>query len=213
MTKYKETTAEKVNNASSTIVIKFLNNYIYNHGFPRIVILDQARCLTGKKFETFCTENKITPIYAAANNHRAIGLVERLIQTIKRQWSCMKTKLNKKFNLEHSLHAIIQRLRISKQKTIDITPFEEHFGRTCNTPISNITTKPNNKNLNYNKIIRHYLDEDTIPGQSYLREEQWADTALCSDTEIEKIICAANASAKKEQDRMKDSEPRLIWSE
>ena len=48
--------------------------------------------------------------------HQQMILVERLIQTIKRQLSCRKTQLNKKFNIEQSLHAIIQRLRISKQK-------------------------------------------------------------------------------------------------
>ena len=66
--------------------------------------------------------------------------------------------------------------------------------------------------MSCNKIIKHYLDEDTIPGRSHLTEEQWANTALCSDTEIENVICAANARTKKEQDKMKDSEPRLIWS-
>ena len=192
-------TTEIVNNASGSNVIKFLNNYIYQHGAPRTIRLDQARCFTGKKFETFCTETFCTPIYAPANDHRAIGLVERLIQTIKRQLSCMKSQLNKKFNLENSFKAIIQRLRISKQKTIDITPFEAHLGRKCNTPISNITTKSNSKNLNYNAIITHYLDEDTIPGRSYLSEEQWADTALCSDTEIERVICAASSRARLEE--------------
>ena len=123
-------TGEIVNNASSTNVIKFLDNYIYNRGVPRTVRLDQARCFTGKKIETLCTENNITPIHAPANDHKAIGLVERLIQTIKRQLSCMKTQLIENFNLEHSLHAIIQQLRIPKQKAIDITPFEAHFGRT-----------------------------------------------------------------------------------
>ena len=59
----------------------------------------------------------------------------------------------KKFNLEQSIHAIIQQLRISKQKTTKITPFEAHFDRRCNTPISIITTKSNIKNLNYSKII------------------------------------------------------------
>ena len=206
-------TAEVVKNTSSTNVIKFLNIYIYNHGVPRTIRLDQARCFTEKKVETFCTENNITPTYAPANDHRATDLVERLIQTIKRQLSSMKTQLNKKFNLEHSLYAIIQRVRISKQKKIDITPFEAHLGRKSKRPISNITTKPNNKNLNYNKIIKHYLHEVTIPGRSYLTEEQWADTALCSDTEIEKVICAANARANKKEDKMKDVEPQLIWSE
>ena len=125
----------------------------------------------------------------------------------------MKLQLNKKFNLKQSLHAIIQRLRTSQQKTRDITPFEAHFVRKCNTPISNITTKPNNKNLNYNKIIKHYFDEDTMPGRSYLTEEQWADTALCPDTEIEKVICSASARAQKEEDKLKDGEQRLTWSE
>ena len=206
-------TAEVENNSSGTNVIKFLNKYIFNHGLSRTVRLDQARCFTGKKFETFCIENNNTPIFASENDHRAIGLVERLIQTIERQLSFLKTQLNKKFNLEHSLYAIIKRLRISKQKTKDITPFEAHFVRKCDTPISNITTKPNNKNLDFYNIIKHYLDEDTIPGRSYLMEEQWADTALFSDTEIEKVICVADARARKEEQKMKDGEQRLIKSE
>ena len=106
-------TAEIVNNASGPIKIKFLNKYIYHQGVPRAIRLDQARCFTGKKLETFCTENNITPIYAPANDHRAIGLVERIIQTMKRQLSCMKSKLNKKFDLENSIKAIIQQLRTS----------------------------------------------------------------------------------------------------
>ena len=117
---------------------------MYNHGVPRTIRSDQARCLTGKEFETSCTQNNIELMYAPANDHRAIGLVECLIQTIKRQLSCMKAHLNKKFNLEQSIHAIIQRLRISKQKTTKTTPFEAHFERRCNAPVSNITTKSNN---------------------------------------------------------------------
>ena len=206
-------TAEIVNNASGPNVIKFLNKNIYHHGVPRAIRLDQARCFTGKKFETFCTEINITPIYAPANDHRAIGLVERIIQTIKRQLSCMKSQLNKKFNLENSLKAIIQRLRISKQKPINTTPFEKHFGRKCNTPISNITTKSNSKNLNFNAKIKYYLYEDTIPRRSYLSEEQWADMALCSDTEIERVNCAGSSRARAEQQRRNDGEQRLIRSE
>ena len=90
-----------------------------------------------------------------------------------------ESTFKKKFNLEQSIHAIIQRLRLSKQKTFEITPFEAQFGRKCNTPISNITTKSNDKNLNYNKIIKYYLIEVTNPGWSYLTEEQWADTGIC----------------------------------
>ena len=125
----------------------------------------------------------------------------------------MKSQLNKKFDLENSLKAIIQRLRISKQKTVKITPFETHFVRKCNTPISKNTTKSRSKNLNYYAIIKYYLDENTIPGRSYLSEEQWADTARCSDTEIERVICAASSKARAEQDKRNDREQRLIKSE
>ena len=82
----------------------------------------------------------------------------------------MKAHLNKKFNLNQSIHAIIQRIRISKQKTIEITPFEAHFVRQYNTQTSNITTKSNNKNINYNKTIKQYLDEHTIPGRQAMGE-------------------------------------------
>ena len=106
-------TVEIVNNPSSTKIIKFLNTNKYNHGVPRTIRFDQARCSTGKKFEAICIEKKFESLYANSNNHRAIGLVELLIQTIKRRQSCMKAHL-KKNDLEHAIHqSIIQIIQIS----------------------------------------------------------------------------------------------------
>ena len=76
----------------------------------------------------------------------------------------MKAHL-KKFNLQHAIHAIFQHQRINKQKTKKVLQFEAHFGRKCNTPVSNISTKSNSKNLKYNKLINYYLDEATKPGR------------------------------------------------
>ena len=100
----------------------------------------------------------------------------------------MKAHFNQTFNLQHAIHAITQQLRITKQKTTKITFFEESFGKKCNTPVSNITTKSNSKNLINSKIIKHYLDEDTIPGRSHLTDEQCAHTRLYSDVKIEIIL-------------------------
>ena len=75
-------TADILNNGSGTNLIKFLKKYIYNHGVLRTIRLDQARCFTAKKFETFCIENNITPIFAPANDHRVIGLVKRIFQNL-----------------------------------------------------------------------------------------------------------------------------------
>ena len=57
--------------------------YIENQGIPRSIRLDQAKCSVGNQVETFCNKNNIDIIEAPVNNHRASGLVERLIQTIK----------------------------------------------------------------------------------------------------------------------------------
>ena len=84
----------------------------------------------------------------------------------------MRVHLSKKFILEQSINALIQGIRKSKQKTKKISNFEAHFGRRCNTPISNITTKSNKKNLNYKEIIKFYLDEDKISGRLYFTDAQ-----------------------------------------
>ena len=61
--------------------------YIETHGIPRSIRLDQAKCLVGNQVKTFGNKNNIDIIEAPVNDHRAIGLVERLFQTIKNRSS------------------------------------------------------------------------------------------------------------------------------
>ena len=49
---------------------------------PQNFHIDQARCLKGNTVKSFCKLNNINKITAAANNHPASGLVERLIQIL-----------------------------------------------------------------------------------------------------------------------------------
>ena len=83
-------TVEAFDKANGPNVIKFLDEYIQIHGVPRNIRLDQALCLIGYKVKNFCKQHNINIITAPANDQRAIGLVGRLIQTIKRRLSCMK---------------------------------------------------------------------------------------------------------------------------
>ena len=101
---------------------------------------------------------------APANDHRAIGLVKRLIQTIERRLSCMKLdNRNQSFTIKEAIKPKVYQLRICKQKTTNVTPFQAHFGRKPNTPLSNISTVPKSSNLSYEDILHHYLDADTVP--------------------------------------------------
>ena len=136
-------TVEVFDKANGPNVIKFLDEYIQIHGVPRNIRLDQAHCLIGYKVKNFCKQHNINIITAPANDHRAIGLVERLIRTIKRRLSCMKIdNRNNTFTIKEAIKSIVFQLSLCKQKTTNVTPFQAHFGRKPNTPLSNISKIP-----------------------------------------------------------------------
>ena len=131
-------TAEVFDRANADNILKFLQEYVLLHGIPLTVRLDQARCQTGQQIKTFCSQNIIQLFQAPIHDHRAVGLVDRLIQTIKNRLACIKTAARNQFNVKASIYSIIFQLRICRQKTINISPFEAHFARKANTPLSNI---------------------------------------------------------------------------
>ena len=105
--------------ANGPNVLKFLDMYIETHGIPRSIRLDQAKCLVGNQVKTFCNKNNIDINEAPVNDHRTIGLVERLIQTIKNRLACIKEEKlpTRAFHVKHALKLIIHQLRICKPRT------------------------------------------------------------------------------------------------
>ena len=142
--------------------MKFLQEYVLLHGIPRSIRLDQARCQTGQQIKAFRSQNNIQLIEAPIHDHRAIGLVESLIKTIKNRLACIKTAARNQFNVKASINSIIYQLRICRQKTINVSPFEAHFGRKANTPLCNISTKPDPSSLTYKNISKKFLDLETV---------------------------------------------------
>ena len=160
--------------ANGPNVIKFFDDYIRIHGVPRNIRLDQARCLIGYKVQNFCKQNNISIITAPANDHRAIGLVERLIQTIRRRLCFMEIdNRNNIFTIQEAIKSIVYQLRICKQKTTKVTPFQAHFGKKPNTPLSNISMIPISSNLSFENILSHYLDAGTVPVEDYTDGNGW----------------------------------------
>ena len=100
--------------------------------------------------------------------------MERLIQTIKRRLGCKKLdSRNTTFTIREAIKSIVYQLRICKQKTTNVTPFQAHFGRKPDTPLSNISTSPKSTNLSHENIFHHYLDADTVPVEDYLDDNGW----------------------------------------
>ena len=143
------------------------------------------------------------------NDHRAVGLLERLIQTIKNRLACIKEEKSPAFHVKHALKIIIHQLRICKQGTTKISPFEAHFGRKLNTPLSVISTTPKLSNLTYENIVNYYLDEDTMMPEEILPVDKWVN-GYRSDIEVEVGMPQATQEAKARERASKDGESRFL---
>ena len=81
--------AKVYHNFDAEIAIEYLNQYIKFHGIPRNLRCDQGQAFKSRQFGILCKDNKIKLWPAPAGNHRATGIIERLIQTIKRRLSVL----------------------------------------------------------------------------------------------------------------------------
>ena len=130
-----------------------------------------------------------------------------MIQTIKRRLSCMKVGNKDTFSTSKAVKQIVSALRLTKQKTTKIIPFEAHFGRPEKTPLRNISTTPSSFKITYEKIINHYLDADTVPADEFLDEAGWVNPER-SDLDIKKNMCRAQQDAGR---RYRDSDNKELW--
>ena len=74
------------------------------HGVHRSIRMVQARCQTGNIIRELCNRNNIKIIFAPANDHRSIGLVQRLNQTVNQRLGCIKLDPKQNpFNIKQSL--------------------------------------------------------------------------------------------------------------
>ena len=71
--------SEVFDRANADNILKCLQEYVLLYGIPSSIRLDQARCQTVQQIKAFCNQNNKQLIEAPIHDHRAIGLVERLI--------------------------------------------------------------------------------------------------------------------------------------
>ena len=166
--------AELFHNCDTETAIDYLERYCKIHGIPRSIRCDQAQAFKAKEFEIFCKNRNIKLILAPAGDHRGTGMVERLIQTLKRRLAVIDIDpMWSSETLSARIASIIENIRLIPNKTTKITPFEAHFGRKPNTELSNMLTKPSIKNLSYKKLIDKCLDKKLLRHDALTQEELW----------------------------------------
>ena len=112
------------------------------------------------------------------DDHRSIGMDERLIGTLKSRLSVMKIdSRNKPYKLASDVAELIKTLRITPNATTKVTPFEAQFGRKPNTPLGNIATSPKSSNLSWENTKIACLDKKllTKPAPMWSRDANSED--------------------------------------
>ena len=125
--------AETFHNCDTETAIDYLEKDCKLHGIPRSIRCDQAQAFKAKEFDIFCKNKNIKLTLAPAGDHRGTGMVERLIQMIKRRLAVHDIDTNwSSETLSSRLANIIENNRLIPNRTTKITPFEAHFGRKPN---------------------------------------------------------------------------------
>ena len=156
-------TAQVYENCDTSTANKYLEEYCKFHGIPRSLRCDQAQAFKSRNFIVYCKDNNTKLILAPAGDHRATGMVERLIQTIKRKLGVMTIDpLWSSEDISTIVANIIQSRKLISNRVTKIASFEAHFGRKPNIALSNIVTKPNKHNLSYNHIKNFTSDRRVL---------------------------------------------------
>ena len=174
--------AKVVTNNKADTIIRFMQTHLVNQGVPRNIRCDQAQGFRAKKFRIYCNSNNIKLIFAPVDDHRSMGMVERLIRTLKTRLSIMKIdKNNTPYKLASDVAELIKTLRITPHATTKITPFEAHYGRKPNTPLTNICTTPKISNLSWENTKLSCLDEKMLTKPALTPEAIWNREANSED--------------------------------
>ena len=167
-----------------------MQKYISNNRVPRRLRCDQARTFRAEKnFQFFWRTNHIKLLFAPVDDHRAIGVVERMIQTIKRRLEVMKTdQSNTPYKIVIDVAEIIKTPRITPHGVTKISSFEANMGRKPNTPVSNIATNSSPNNLNWESAKLAYLDRKNLtkpplPAEVLHDLQRWSEDEM----EIQKL--------------------------
>ena len=161
-------------NCDTQTAIEFLNQYCKFHGIPRSIRCDQAQAFKSRAFEIFCKEKNIKLIFSPTHDHQASGMVECLIQTLKRRLATMNLDpIWDNTTITEKISEIIESVRLIPNRVTIIPPFQAHFGRPKSTELINLLTKPNTKNLSYNNIKSFYLDKRLLKNPSLTPAAIW----------------------------------------
>lgn len=105
--------------------INLLSDIFSTHGFPVIMVSDNATIFTSDQFRTYCKKNAIFQKLIAPGHPSTNGLAERNVQTLKRKLKAMSAEPG---SLQKKINEIMQRYRATPLSS-GKSPAELYFNR------------------------------------------------------------------------------------
>ncbi|UYV80413.1 K02A2.6-like [Cordylochernes scorpioides] len=93
---------------TSLNTIKLLNDIFSTHGYPFVMVYDNASIFTGDTFSNYCLENGIRQKFIAPGHPATNGLAERNVQTLKNK---LKSMINENVPIHQKIQKILLRYR------------------------------------------------------------------------------------------------------
>ena len=137
-------------------VLKFLRKYINTHGHPRKLHMDQATGFFSNEIQNFYNYEGIELIKSPVKDHRATGMVERTIGSIK-NYVLTYLHENKNYKFGVMISRGLRALRFVPHSKTKIMPFEDYHGREAKMALRNLTKNSSLKNLNWNNVVNQKL--------------------------------------------------------
>lgn len=133
---------------TSRISIELLTDIFATHGFPTVMVSDNAAIFTSEEFRNYCSKHGIFQKLIAPGHPSTNGLAERYVQTVKRKLKAMTSEPNP---LQKKINEILQRYRATPLNS-GKSPAELYFNRQIRIQLDAL------------RPIKHTRSNGHIPG-------------------------------------------------
>jgi len=155
---------------TSISTISILKGIFSRHGFPEVLVSDNASIFKSDEFSTFCKSCGITQLFIAPGHPATNGLAERYVQTFKHK---LKAVENDKRPIQEKLYEILLRFRATPL-ACGKSPAELYLGRQLRIELDFLRPQnPLKNNAPQPGTIRKLMVGDRIQARVYQSSVPW----------------------------------------
>lgn len=143
---------------SSSSTIALLNSIFSVHGFPNVIVSDNASIFHSEEFLDYCTTNGIFQKFTAPGHPATNGLAERNVQTLKRR---LKAASDEPFTIQEKIQRVLFRYRATPL-ACGKSPAELYLGRKLRIRLDAIFPNLPQRSKNIENTSRSFSEGERV---------------------------------------------------